>query len=190
MLGNARHFLNVHASIDVLPIRVDYNSSAHSINITMASPMHESTAEVIRLVFEPCMQHLQSQYSGSWRYTTNCLFPIYQRCGNHVIPSTTNLTPDGTISEESGLCFIVKISTSQMCQAVDRKLKIFFNNPSVVTVIIVNIDKTLSYASPGETNNWDSGEFMHWSRLLWILGFPSLLYYICLSYVLQSPLVT
>jgi hypothetical protein len=116
-----------------------------------------------RLVFEPCMQRLRSQYGGSWRYTTNCLFPIYQRCRNRAVPFTTNLMPNGTISDKSSLRFVVKISTLQMRQAVDCKLKIFFSDPSIIAAIIVNVDETPSYASPGETKNWDSGEFMHWS---------------------------
>jgi len=130
----------------------------------MTSPHHEFAAKEMRQIFEPHMQRLQSQYGGSWRYTTNCLFPIYQRRGNRAVPSTTNLTPDGTISPKFGLRLVGEVSASQMRQAVYHKLRIFFNDPSVIAAIIINVDETPSYTSPGETDNWDSGEFVGWSR--------------------------
>ena len=71
---------------------------------------------------------------------------------------TCKLTPNGTISDKSGLLLATEVSTSQSRKVAGHKLKMFFNNWSVVAGVVLNIDETLPYSLPDNANDWDSTE--------------------------------
>ena len=132
----------------------------------MASDTHEYAARTLRKIFEPVMESLQSRYGGFWKYDTNCLTCIYHEThGNGVLPTKLWVTPDGAISDDSGILLAVEISNSQSRNEVRRKMKTFFNDPSVIAGIILNIDEIPPYALPDKANDWDSAEsFVEGSR--------------------------
>jgi hypothetical protein len=123
----------------------------------MTSEPHECAVQLFRDIFIARMKGLQSQHGGCWRYGTNSRFHIHGTDGYRVLPTTSSRTPDGSISDKSGLLFLLEVSRSESRQAVHRKLKEFFNSRSVIAAIVVNIDETPPFAKPN-ANEWDSAE--------------------------------
>jgi hypothetical protein len=136
----------------LIQIRFDYDSTSHSLSITMSLPKHEWGVQLIRHTFEPTMESLTARYGGSWKYDTNAGFCIFD---DHILPTSSTRTPDGVISDhKSGMLLAVEVSSSQTVETARKKMQSFFCNPSVVVGIIINFDETPAYSSP--KCSWDS----------------------------------
>lgn len=140
----------------------------------MTSNPHECGARAVRKVFEPRMEALQSKYGGYWKYNTNCRVRLLETKDDETeeaisLPTTLERTPDGGIADASGLLLPNEVSAAQTHGAASERMQMFFNNPSVIAGIVLNIDETPPYASPVKASDWDSDEgpvkFTEWGAV-------------------------
>ena len=130
-------------------------------------PDHEYLSKYVQETFQPAMRELASAYDGSWIYHTNCSYRPKKRAHGEVIPLPWTLIPDGWITDsKSGASLVVEIARSENIEHARRKMQIFFEDGFVVAGIILSMDVSKKYGSPGD---WDwRREFVDLDR--WFMG--------------------
>lgn len=107
----------------------------------------------MRKIFEPHMEALQSKYHGYWKYSANRRFRLLKTEDDKTeeaisLPTTLERMPDGAISDVSGLLLANEISSLETRTAAAEKMQMFFNNPSVIAGIVLNLAQRRTESRP------------------------------------------